>query len=154
MAFVDYPSKRLALELALMLEGSGETLQDLVTRHDLTPLQLEKQLSNAVFRAELTKLREEVRDKGLTFRVKARAMAEEMLKTTWQLVHDPTASFAVRADLIKSVVEWGGFKPKADNAAVSDGGVKVIINFSGKPQEIDVSPPSPLLQDLATNDET
>lgn len=143
---VNYPSKRLALELALHLEGSGDKLEDLLERHDITASDLGKYLSNPVFRDDLIHLRDEVREKGLTFRVKARTMAEEMLKTTWQIVHDPAASYAVRADLIKSTVEWAGLKPKTDAVDAAGSGVKVVINFSSTPQQLDVTPQLPVIE--------
>ena len=140
-------SKRICLELALYLEGSGDTVADILQRNQLVPEQLNTLLVNPIFRAELTKQREEIREKGLTFRVKARTMAEELLKTTWDLTQDTSSSAAVRADLIKAVVEWGDLKPRnKDGASPDSGGVRIMINLGGNDQKsIDVTPSPPLV---------
>ena len=66
----------------------------------------------------------------MTFKVKARAQAEELLTTSWTLIHSPDVSAAVKADLIKSTVKWGGLEPKNDVLAEGgSGGVKITINL-------------------------
>jgi hypothetical protein len=80
-----------------------------------------------------------VQEKGLTFKLKARAQAEELLTTSYLLIHDPAVSPAVKADLIKSTVKWAGLEPK--NTEVSDGaggGVKITINLGGQTHEAQV----------------
>ena len=52
----------------------------------------------------------------MTFKLKARAQAEELLTTSWTLIHSPEVSPAVKADLIESTVKWGGLEPKNDTA--------------------------------------
>lgn len=124
-------SKRILLEVALYLEHSGDTVEDICERNQITPENLQVLLQNPIFTADLRRVREEVREHGLTFRVKARTMAEELLKTTWQITQDSTASPAVKADLIKAVVEWGDLKPKSKDANVNaGGGVRIMINFA------------------------
>lgn len=140
---VAQPSKRLMLELALYLEGSGDTLPDLCERNHVSPEELQDIVANSVFRDDLKKMRVEVREHGLTFRVKAKTMAEELLKTTWELTQDGAASPAVRADMIKSVVEWADLKPrnKGTEQGVA-GGVQILINLGENsarvPHTIDV----------------
>lgn len=124
-------SKRIMLELALQLEGSGDEVADIIERNQISPEQLLIMLANPVFKADLARVRDEVREHGLTFRIKARTMAEELLKTTWQITQSDTTSPAVKADLIKSVVEWGDLKPKnKETGQGTGGGVRILINLS------------------------
>lgn len=126
-------SDRLALDIALRLEGSGEDVSDICLRHNITPASLLVYNKDPIFLAKVGHLRNEVRDKGITFRLKARTQAEELLKTSWLLIHSPETSAAVKADLIKSTVKWAGLEPKSD-AAVDDGnggGVRITINLGG-----------------------
>ena len=64
------------------------------------------------------------------------ASAEELLTTSWLLIHDPAVSPAVKADLIKSTVKWAGLEPKdagpQDNGT---GGVKITINLGSDPRD-------------------
>jgi hypothetical protein len=138
-------SDRLAFDIALALEGSGEEVNEIIQRHNIDADTLIQFNSDSVFLKKVEGYREEVREKGMTFRLKARAQAEELLTTSWMLIHDPACSPAVKADLIKSTVKWAGLEPKnepADGSAT--GGVRITINLGGQDhqitQAIDVEP--------------
>ena len=98
-------SDRLAFDVALTLEGSGETMQEVMGRHNIGASDLLKFKQDPVFLKKVEHYRDEVREKGMTFRLKARAQAEELLTTSYLLIHDPGVSPAVKADLIKSTVK-------------------------------------------------
>lgn len=127
-------SNRLCLDVALRLEGSGEEVSDICLRYNITTKTLLEYNKDPIFLAKVAQLRIEVRDKGLTFRLKARSQAEELLKTSWLLIHSPETSAAVKADLLKATVKWAGLEPKGD--IVSDdgsgGGVRITINLGGE----------------------
>jgi hypothetical protein len=130
-------SDRLALDVALTLEGSGETLQEVMNRHRITALDIIEFNKDPLFLKKVDSFRTEVRDKGMTFKMKARAQAEELLTTSWLLIHSPEVSAAVKADLIKSTVKWAGLEPK-DNSnadAGAGGGVRITINLGGQQHE-------------------
>jgi hypothetical protein len=125
-------SDRLTFDVALRLEGSGESVTDILTRHGITPLELQDFGKDPVFLKRVEHYRSEVREKGLTFKLKARAQAEELLKTSWLLIHSPDVSAAVKADLIKSTVKWAGLEPKNDQVDTGGGGgVQITINLGG-----------------------
>jgi hypothetical protein len=126
-------TNRLAFDIALRLEGSGEDLDEIVTRHQIAAGDLLVFNKDPVFLRKVADFRDEIRDKGVTFRLKARTQAEELLKTSWMLIHDPVVSPAVKADLIKSTVKWAGLEPKNDTGGESStGGVKITINLGGQ----------------------
>lgn len=127
---------RLAFDVALTLEGSGETLQEIIGRHNITTSDILAFNADPIFLKKVAHYRAEVREKGLTFKLKARAQAEELLTTSWLLIHDPAVSPAVKADLIKSTVKWAGLEPK--DTVVTDGGtggVKITINLGNDPSD-------------------
>lgn len=127
---------RLAFDVALTLEGSGETMQELMQRHKIDANDVLAFNADPVFLMKVDQYRTEVREKGITFKLKARAQAEELLTTSWLLIHDPSVSAAVKADLIKSTVKWAGLEPK-DNTidAGGTGGVKITINLGNNPED-------------------
>lgn len=128
---------RLAFDVALTLEGSGETLQEIMGRHGITANDILIFNADPVFLKKVEHYRGEIRDKGLTFKLKARAQAEELLTTSWLLIHDPAVSPAVKADLIKSTVKWAGLEPKDAGAGDSGGtGVKITINLGPDPKDM------------------
>jgi hypothetical protein len=130
---------RLTFDIALCLEGSGETLDEIKDRHRIDANDLLVFNQDKVFLKRVEIYREEIREKGLTFRLKARAQAEELLTTSYMLIHDPSVSPAVKADLIKSTVKWAGLEPKGteDNSAAG-GGVKIMINLGSSPSDMKV----------------
>ena len=127
---------RLAFDVALTLEGSGDTLQEVITRHRISANDILTFNADPIFLKKVEGYRTEVREKGLTFKLKARAQAEELLTTSWLLIHDASVSPAVKADLIKSTVKWAGLEPKdagpQDNGT---GGVKITINLGNDPRD-------------------
>ncbi len=132
-------SDRLAFDVALMLEGSGESLQEVVARHKITPLDILEYNKDPVFLKKVEHYQAEIKEKGLTFRLKARAQAEELLTTSYMLIHDPGVSAAVKADLIKSTVKWAGLEPKGDIQTDGNaGGVRITINLGGQNHEMQV----------------
>ena len=126
-------SDRLTFDMALMLEGSGETLDEVKDRHNISAEDILVFQKDPVFLKKVESYRNEIREKGMTFKLKARAQAEELLTTSWTLIHNPDTSAAVKADLIKSTVKWGGLEPKNDTQTEgSGGGVKITINLGGQ----------------------
>jgi hypothetical protein len=126
-------TNRLAFDIALRLEGSGEEVDEIVSRHSLTVSDLLVFNKDPVFLRKVADFRDEIRNKGITFRLKARTQAEELLRTSWLLIHDPMVSPAVKADLIKSTVKWAGLEPRSDSVSeTSPGGVRITINLGGE----------------------
>lgn len=129
-------SDKLAFDVALTLEGSGESMNEIMGRHKISSDDLLRFNADPVFLKKVESYREEVREKGMTFKLKARAQAEELLTTSWMLIHDPGVSPSVKADLIKSTVKWGGLEPKNDPSTEgTTGGVKISINLGSKNDE-------------------
>lgn len=141
---VDYTkwSDRLCFDIALRLEGSGEDMPEILSRHSVSALELSEFSKDPVFDKKVKHYRDEIREKGITFRLKARAQAEELLTTSWSLIHHPDVSAAVKADLIKSTVKWAGLETKGDTAEGGAGGVSITINLGGEQQTMRVVPTS------------
>lgn len=133
-------SDRLVFDVALALEGSGETLDEIKQRHCISGGDLIAFSQDPVFAKKVAAYREDIREKGLTFRLKARAQAEELLTTSWGLIHCIDVSPAVKADLIKSTVRWAGLesKPGENETTGPSGGVRININFSDSAAQMTV----------------
>lgn len=105
-------------------------MDELKRQHGISSTDLLRFNKDPVFLNRVEHYQTEIKDNGLTFKLKARAQAEELLTTSWSMIHHPDVSAAVKADLIKSTVKWAGLEAKTDegtgNAA---GGVRININF-------------------------
>lgn len=150
-------SNVVAFELALILESGGETVQDMLTRNNLTAVEFMEFSKDKVFERTVQDYRAEIRTKGLTFRQKARVQAEELLRTSWILIHSIDTPAAVKADLIKQTVKWGDLEPKNNSVDTGNGGsgVSITINLGNDRQEtltLDHASLQPQQQSVAYDD--
>lgn len=135
---------KLALDIALHLEGSGGTLPDILSDHGLTPFDLQDFNTDPVFTKKVDGFRDDIKNKGLSFKLKARVQAEQLLETSFALIHHPDISPAVKADLIKSTVKWAGLEPRgSEEVSGGTGGVTITINLGSKDEDkrvVDITP--------------
>ena len=116
-------------------------MSDVLSRHAISVDDLLRYKKDPLFLRRVSDLRIDVREHGVTFRMKARAQAEELLTTSWTLIHREDVSAAVKADLIKSTVKWAGLEPKGEvNPNENTGGVSITINLD--PNAAPVGPPT------------
>ena len=64
-------SDRLAFDIALMLEGSGESLDEVKDRHSISGSDIITFNKDNVFLKKVESYRTDIREKGMTFKVKA-----------------------------------------------------------------------------------
>jgi hypothetical protein len=85
---------------------------------------------NKDFLADLAAAIQMVREEGMSFKLKARLQAEELLKTSWRLIHAPIDEVpsSVKADLIKATARWAGYDAK-DSAGASGNSLNIQINL-------------------------
>jgi hypothetical protein len=130
-ARIGYPAT-LPIELALRIG----TTKSVCEAYNISEAEWELIRHHPVFLDDLARAAELVKEAGMTFKLKAKLQAEEMLKTSWRMVHDPDTPPAVRADLLKATVRWAEYdNPKVDPNAVAGAGAgfAIQINFN-KPQ--------------------
>lgn len=120
---------RFALDLAMSLEGSGDPPAVLLKEHNHTPHDLEVFSKDPLFTQRVENYRHQLREKGLTFKLKAQVQAELLLDTSWDVIHNEDTSPAVKADLIKWTAKVAGFEPSKDSQAAGDTGVTITINM-------------------------
>ncbi len=122
---------RMAFDLALLLEGSGlGSVKELLHEHGIGKGDLELYSRDPVFQGSVLDYREQIREGGLSFKFKARLQAEELLRTSWELIHSPSVSAVVKADLIKSTVKWAGLEVRGAESLVVGGSVPhIVINL-------------------------
>lgn len=117
---------RFALDLAMNLEGSGDDLSTLLDEYKLTQDELIEFTADPLFDRRVQEFRTQLKEHGLTFKLKAKAQAEILIDTSFDLIHQPEVSPAVKADLIKWTAKMAGFETQDKNA---DAGKGVQINI-------------------------
>ena len=93
------------------------------------------------FILQLAAIQKELDKEGVSFRLKARLQAEELLATSWALIHSPATPATVKAGLIKDTVRWAGWDaPPQENGGNGRGGfsVNIVLNSPTPTQGITV----------------
>lgn len=82
-----------------------------------------------VFLADLAAAVQVVKKEGMSFKLKAQLQAEELLKSSWRLIHDEQAPASVKADLIKATMRWAGYDAKEQVASGGGNALNIQINL-------------------------
>lgn len=85
------------------------------------------------FLEDLAAAVEMVKREGMSFKLKAKLQAEELLKESWRMIHAPAHEVpaSVRADLLKATVRWAGYDIKEAGPANGGNALNIQINLGG-----------------------
>lgn len=117
----------LPLEIALRTAP----IKDLCIEYGLTKEEWDDLRLDPVFQADLKRAVDLVKEEGMSVRLKAQLQSEELLKTNWQMIHDPTIPPSVRADLSKFTFRVAGLSepPKDANTGPTAPTFSIQINL-------------------------
>lgn len=123
-ASISYPPA-LPLEIAL-----GADLDELKVAYGITEEEWEALKLNENFRKDILKHQEEVKEEGYSYRKKAKVQAENLLTTSWELIHDKDTPPAVKADLIKFTARVAGYDTQGKGPAAGEAQPTFSININ------------------------
>jgi hypothetical protein len=103
----------LPLEIALR----PAPIKELCEEYDITREEWDRLRNDPVFQNDLKRSLELVKQEGMSVRLKARLQSEELLKTNWSMIHDPTIPPSVRADLSKFTFSVAGLSEAPKEAS-------------------------------------
>lgn len=87
--------------------------------------------SDPSFRMAVREADEALKREGARFKLKAQIQAEELLKTSFHMIHDPATPSAVQADLLKFTIRAAGLDGSKDQAgAVAGQAMGLILNIN------------------------
>jgi hypothetical protein len=118
----------LPIELALKTASPAE----LQIEYGYTDDEWRMLRTNAVFLRELAGACELVRQEGMSFKLKAKLIAEENLKQVWKMIHADHALVpaAVKGKLIELTARWAGFDPRTNGEEGGHGGALVANSLN------------------------
>ncbi len=114
----------LAFDVAMQLEGkwAEETTDDAKqAMHGMSGREWARVVPSPAFKAKVAQLRKEISENGLSFRVKARVMAEELLQDVWAIARNPNVPANIRLQAQTRIVEWSGLVDRGGGAQGSQG---------------------------------
>jgi hypothetical protein len=118
---------RLPYELVLSIDDANS----IFSKYGVDEERAVALMGNELFKRALKTAEAELKEAGLTFRTKARLMAEDLLEEGYSIATDPEAPANVRASLIQWVAKMGDLEPAKKDTAVSQGGFHLHIDLGG-----------------------
>lgn len=119
----------LPIELALGIDS----VKNLCASYDITKEEWDVLREDPLFVRAVEAAVKMLEKEGMSFRLKARMQAEELLKTSWNLIHKADVPAVVKADLIKATVKWADYEPKQATPTPPGAGFSIQINLGGQP---------------------
>ena len=105
--------EQFALALARSQVGEKLPVADVLKSQGVSEHLAETYFNDPTFVKHVKRLAQELTENGFGFEAKSRVLAEDALKTVYNIVQDKDAPAAVRMKGVENLVEWGGLKPKA-----------------------------------------
>lgn len=126
--------ERLAVELAMGMDSP----ENIFAAYNFTPDQAMELMESPPFKVLLTRVATEIRENGVSFKAKIKAIAEDLLPHMHDIATDPLQSAAVRADIGKWAAKLAGHEPSVKgDVSPGSGGFNLSITFAGQaPQAI------------------
>lgn len=124
-SLIGYPPT-FAIEVAL----GAKNIKELCIAYGITRERWSELRQDQLFLDDLNARLIELRTDGVSFRMKARLQAEEMLANNWQMVQDPKTPHAVKADLIKNTIKVAGLDGSKDQAAAAGAAVGTALQIN------------------------
>ena len=118
----------LPIEIAMRTSGT----RDVCEAYGITEEEWELIRHDPTFLGDLQRAVEMLKEEGMSFRIKAKLQAEELLKTSWRMIHNPATPPSVAADLIKSTARWAQYDTPAATQVQPGSGFSISINFNGE----------------------
>lgn len=131
----DYDA-RMVYEIAQGLENPA----GIAERYGISPEVWELFTKHKPFLMAVARYRQEFKDSGYTFRVKAHLQAESLLQTAYIMAQSAATPAPVRADLIKWTAKVAGLEPDSRDAGShsNPSGFQININLGpGKGVTVD-----------------
>lgn len=125
-----YLSPEMVAELAL---GQDDPLT-IAAKYGLSTAEFESLNSQEWFGQMVYQKREELTSDGMTFKIKARMIAEEVMQDVFSLSKTPTGMRPEhRLEFLKQVAEYGGLKPKQGHEGPTGPAFAITINLPDNP---------------------
>lgn len=117
----------LPVEIALRVAP----LRDICAAYNISHEEWLELKNDPVFQRDLTAAVEMVKKDGMSFKLKAQLQADELLKTSWKMIHAPADEVpaSVRADLLKFTVRAAGYAEPAEKVNANQNNLQININL-------------------------
>lgn len=105
-------------------------LKDICAAYGITLEEWLELKEDPLFKRDLIAAVEMVKKDGMSFRLKAQLQSDELLKTSWRMIHaGPEVPPSVKADLLKFTVRAAGYAEPAEKVGNMGNTLQIQINL-------------------------
>lgn len=104
-------------------------IQDICAAHGIDKDTWNRLRADEGFQATLLSYVQMLKEEGTSFKLKARLQSEELLKTSWEIIHGVDTPANVKADLIKHTHRVAGLDASIEQKAKAMGTAGNANNF-------------------------
>lgn len=105
------------IELALRVAP----VKEICEAHGITKAEYDALRQDEGFLSVMSGYAKMLREQGTSFKLKAQLQSEELLKTSWAIIHAVDTPAAVKADLIKHTIRFAGLDASIEQRAQAAG---------------------------------
>ena len=116
---------KLAFDIALQYDPVPVVLRN----HGVTADQYAQLKAHRPFLLAIKNFRDEIREKGVTFKMKAKMLAEDLLEDAYLMSRNPDTPASVRMKGIENVVRWAEHEPRKDTGGGDGTSFNIQINL-------------------------
>jgi hypothetical protein len=116
----------LVVDVALAIDD----LDSILERYGMSHTQWDFLSDNPAFKIELSRVRKEITENGLSFKRKAATQAEMYLTNMDALMCNPDVAPSVKHSIFTSLVKYGELEPKKESADSAAGGMAFNIQIN------------------------
>jgi hypothetical protein len=136
------PALDVPQELILGIAVGMEDPDEVASRYGFDGARWERLQKWKPFNDAVAKQRSELEASGMTFRIKAKALTEDVFEDAYKIARSNDATLLQKLEFIKLGAKLGDMEPKTNTAIASGPGFSITINMgevSKKSQNIDIS---------------
>ena len=107
-----------------------DSLEDICARYHYSPEQTEQLRNDPGFKVRVSRMEQELKKEGVTFRMRAAYAAEDLMADVWRRAKDPSVGLGMKLDALKTLAKLGDLEPKQNlNPQAAAGGFSITINL-------------------------
>lgn len=135
------PALDVPQEMILAVAIGMEDAQEIASRYGFEGARWEKLQSWKPFNDAVAKQRSELETSGMTFRIKAKALTEDVFEDAYKIARSNDATLLQKLEFIKLGAKLGDMEPKQSAQVAAGPGFSITINLgeTKKPQTIDMA---------------
>jgi hypothetical protein len=138
------PALDIPQEMILALAIGMEEPDQIASRYGFEGFDWKKLQAWKPFNDAVAKQKAELEQNGVTFRIKAKALTEDVFEDAYKIARSNDATLLQKLEFIKLGAKLGDMEPKASAQVASGPGFSITINITDPPKKAEVVDAEPV----------